>query len=291
MVWLIVAAHFALAALLAMIAVRHGMSPFAGLWYLAIPSFTSSLMSALPEVLAAAGIVAGVLCWEARRPVLAAVAFGAALLVRETGVVLILALVLADGRRHWSSEGDSRTTGSGWKRSALVFLASLLPICAWRLFVASRLFTDFGWAAIVANPGDLGVPFAGLIHLWQAGFGSTQPSPEIAGAVVFPIILTAAFILAVALLTIRRGSFEIAAVIYAAIAVSLNYRQIWSHLPSGERGTFELFVCLLLVLLESEDRPAWIRRTLTGFFLVLGAYTFFIAPDAGTSRSALLLIR
>jgi len=35
----------------------------------------------------------------------------------------------------------------------------------------------------------------------------------------------------------------------------------------------------------------WIRRTLTGFFLVLSAYTLFIAPDAGTSRAALLLIR
>lgn len=64
MVWLIVAAHFALAALLAMFAARHGMSPFAGLWYLAIPSFTSSLLSALPEALAATAIVEGFLCWD-----------------------------------------------------------------------------------------------------------------------------------------------------------------------------------------------------------------------------------
>ena len=278
MMWLIVAAHFALAALLASIAARHGMSPLAGLWYLAIPGFTSSLLSALPEALAAAGIVAGILCWEARRFVLAALSFGAALLVRETGVIVIVALVLAADRKEW-------------KRSVLVIVASLLPACTWRLFVASRLFADFGWGAIVANPGDLGVPFAGLVRLWEAGVGRTQPPPEIAGALAYPIILTAALILAISLLVARRGPLEIAAIIYATVAVSLNYGQIWTHLPSGERGTFELFVCLLLVLLESRGRPVWIRRTLTEFFVVLLAYTFVIAPDAATSRAALLLIR
>jgi hypothetical protein len=278
MVWLIVAAHFALAALLATIAVRHGMSPFAGLWYLVIPSFTSSLMSALPEALAAAGIVAGFLCWEQRRPVLAAILFGAALLVRETGIILMVAVVVATGRYEL-------------KRSALVLAASLMPVCVWRIFVASRLFADFGWAAVVTNPGDLGMPFAGLLQLWQAGAAGAQPSPEIAGALVFPIILTAAFVLAVSLLVVRKGPLEIAATVYALVAVSLNYPKIWSHLPSGERGTFELFVCLLLLLLESRGRPIWIRRALTGFFLVLAAYTFFVAPDAGTSRVALLFIR
>ena len=293
MVWLIVVAHFGLAALLATLAVRHGMSPFAGLWYLAIPGFTSSLMSALPEALAATGIVAGWLCWETRRPMLparatlAALSFAAALLIRETGVILVIALVLT---------ADSARPGSPARGPILDALdalpaVSLVPVCAWRLFVALRLFPDFGWAAVVPNPGDLGVPFAGLGQLWQAGIGRTQPLPEIAGALVFPLLLTAALVLAVSLFFVRRGPLELAATVYAVVAVSLNYNQIWSHLPSGERGTFELFVCLLLLFLESGERPAWVRRALTGFFCVLAAYTFFIAPDAGTSRAALLSIR
>ena len=278
MMWLIIAAHFALAAGLASLAARHGMFPLAALLYLAIPAFTSSLMSALPEALAAAGLVLGLLCWETRRPVLAAAAFGAALLVRETGIVLAVVIVLAGSRQDF-------------KRSLVIVIASLLPACAWRLFVASRLFADFGWAAMVPNPGDLGVPFAGLLHLWQAGVSRIQPAPEIAGAMVFPLILTAALVLALALVYTRPGPIEIAAVVYAGIAVSLNYGKIWSHLPSGERGTFELFLCLLLLLLESRGRPAWIRQTLAGFFVSLAAYTFFLAPDAATSRAALLLIR
>ena len=115
-----------------------------------IPAFMSSLMSALPEALAAAALVGGYVNWEPRRPWLAMLWFGAALLIRETGVVLILALVLAGGTQEW-------------KRSIAMVMASLLPVAVWRLFVATRLYADFGWAAIVTNPGDLGVPLDGPV--------------------------------------------------------------------------------------------------------------------------------
>jgi hypothetical protein len=277
MIWLIVSAHFALAVLLGSIAVRHGVQPIAALSYLAIPGFMSSLMSALPEALAAAALVAGVVSWQRRRPWLAAAAFAAALLIRETAVVLIVVLALADGR--------------SWKRSALVLLGALLPVAAWRLYVGTRLYAEFGLAALVTNPGDLGVPFGGLARLVHAALTGAQPSPEVAGAVVFPAILTAALVLSASLAFTRRGPFEIAAVVYAAVAVSLNYEKIWVHLPSGERGTFELFLCLLLVWLQGSGQPAWARRALAALFAALALYTFLIAPDAGTSRAALLLIR
>jgi hypothetical protein len=280
MMWLIVAAHFALAAFLAAFAARHGMSPLAALWYLTIPGFMSSLMSALPEALAAAALVAGVLCWQIGKPLLAAVALGAALLVRETAVVLLMALVL-----------PAALGSVDWKRGLKVLVVALAPVCIWRLFVAWRLSDEFGWTALVPRPGDFGAPFAGLMELVSAAHGGTQPAPEIAGALLFPIVLTAAAILAAALLWVRRGPIEMAAAVYVGVALCLNYGKIWSHLPSGERGTFELFLCLLLLLLESRTRPAWVRHTLSGFFVALGAYTFFIAPDAATARAALLLIR
>jgi hypothetical protein len=282
MMWLIVSAHLALATLLALLASRHGLPPLAGLAYLLIPAFMSSLMSALPEALAAAALVGGYVNWELRRSWQAMLWFGAALLIRETGVVLILALLLAGGTQDW-------------KRSLLVAVGSLLPVAVWRIFVATRLYADFGWAAIATNPGDLGVPLAGLWRLWQAGLSRTQPAPEIIGAIAFPALLLAALALAAALV-IRRGNIEtrtlaLAATLYAAVAVSLNYDKIWSHLPSGERGTFELFLCLLLLMLRNDQEPVWARRGLRMFFVALGLYTFLAAPDAGTSRQALLLIR
>jgi hypothetical protein len=281
MLWLIVAAHFALATVLAHLAASNGMSPFVGLMYLAIPGFMSSLMSALPEALAAAGLVAGYYWWGSRRVMLAALAFGGALLVRETGVVLLVMLVVVELGRERAAR----------RRAALLLAGALTPVCVWRSFAASRFFGEFGWAALFTNPGDLGVPFAGLTDLWVAGVHGTQPAPEITGAVVFPVLLTLALLLAVATWRQRAGPLETSAVVYAIVAVSLNYEKIWSHLPSGERGTFELFVCLLLLLLTRRDGPAWSRRALTAFFAIMIGYTFFVAVDAPTSRLALGLIR
>jgi len=278
MLWIVLAAHCALATLLASRAVRHGSPPFAALWYLAIPAFTPSLLAALPEALAAALIVGGVLGWETRRRGLAAVSFAAALLVRETAIVPLLAFTLAAGWRDW-------------KNSGRVLGAAVTPVAAWRLFVAWRMFPAFGWASIAPNPGDFGMPFAGLGRLFAAGITHAQPQPEGAAAVAFPIVLTAAVALVALLLSVRRGPLEIAAAVYAMVAVSLNYSHIWSHVPSGERGTFELFLCLLLLFLERRERPAWIGRALTGFFGAALVYTFFLAPEAAASRAALLLIR
>jgi hypothetical protein len=73
--------------------------------------------------------------------------------------------------------------------------------------------------------------------------------------------------------------------------VSLNYTRVWSHVPSGERGTFELFLGLLLILLVADPRDGQARRSLTAFFAALAAYTFIVSPEAGASRAALLLIR
>jgi len=251
------------------------------LWYLAIPGFTSSLLSALPEALAAAGIVAGFIAWRARRRFLAATAFAASLLVRETGIVLLIALALTHDAQDEGAED----------RPWMVVLAAATPVVLWRLFVGARLYADFGVAAFVPNPGDFGIPFAGLLELWYAGLSGAQPASEVGGAIAFPVILAGTLALALALLAVRHSALEAAIVAYALIGVSLNYAKIWSHLPSGERGTFELFLCALLLLIEGASGPRWLRLVLTGLFAVLLTYTFLIAPDASTSRAALLLIR
>jgi hypothetical protein len=303
MVWLIVAAHAALGWLLARLAVRSGASPSTALWYLAIPGFMSSLMSALPESLAACGMVAGLLGWRTGRHWLAALGFGAGLLVRETGLILVLALLIATARPHWpwkrgslaaapfttAGEHDGRTANP--RPSILLLAVALLPFAAWRLYVAWRLFPAFGWTAALPTPGDFGVPFAGLIDLWLAGARGLQPPAEVAGALVFPIVLAIGLLLAVASAITRPGPVAFAGVGYGALAVALNYQKIWSHLPSGERATFELFVCLLVVMIEGRRHRTWVSRSLVGMFGLLLVYTFGLAPDASTSRAALLVIR
>ena len=62
-------------------------------------------------------------------------------------------------------------------------------------------------------------------------------------------------------------------------------------MPSGERGTFELFVCLLLVSFEKRPHPIWLGRAFGGVFAALVVYTFVFSPEASMSRAALLVIR
>jgi hypothetical protein len=223
-------------------------------------------MSALPESIAAAALVLGFACWSQKRYAWAALCLAFALLVRETAIVLVAALIVT------SAIKDGR-------RPAVVLALSLVPVAAWRLFVALRLYSDWGWRAIVTSPGDLGVPFAGLAHLVSTG------------SVMFPLLLLAALVAAVGLMRERSGPLEVAAVVYGFVAVSLRYDQIWSHLPSGERGTFELFVCLLLILVSGRANTTWARRGLVALFIALAVYSAALAPDAASTRAALLVIR
>jgi len=277
MIWLLIAAHAALAAGLSFLAVREDKSPWLGLWYLAIPAFMPSFLAALPEALAAAVVVIGLICWKLRRDWWAALVFATALLIRETSAVLLIALVAA-----------SRTER---RRAVRVAGMAVLPLAAWRLFVGFRLFPDYGSRAGFGTQYSFGVPFAGLLHLWEAALSRTQSAPEISGALTFPLILTAAAAIAVWALVTRRGTLALAAAVYGAMAVSLNYGNVLRHLPSGERVTFELFVCLLLLTIELPAQPRALGRALKGLFVVLALYTFLLAPDAWMSRAATGLIR
>jgi hypothetical protein len=279
MIWLIVGAHFVLGWALASIARQRDRSPWSGLLCLTIPGFMASTLFALPEPIAAAAVVTGLLLLERERLVAATMCFAGALLIRETSVLLVAAAIAT----CWRRLGRQR----GW----VVVAGALGPMIAWRLYVGWRLMPDFGMTAFLPEPGDLTLPFAGLSTLFVAGLRGTQPAPEMAAALAFPLILIAG--LALSLWLVRRisGPMELATAAYAMLAVSLNYGKIWSHVPSGERGTFELFLGLLLVLLGSGSSSPPVRSAMRAFFVTVCLYTLLLSPEAGTSRSALLLIR
>lgn len=279
MLLLILGSHLVLGAALAALARRHGCSPLAGLIYLAVPGFLASLVFALPESLAAAAVVCGLLALDSRRRFLAAGCFACALLVRETAIVLIAALILGAMPR-----GD-------WRPRLLLVGTACVPVAAWRTYVGWRLVAAHGLGAFLPNPGDLTVPFAGLDRLMRAGLSGTQPAPEVLAAVAYPLLLAAGLGLAVWALIARLTPLAIAAVVYGAIAVSLNYEQIWSHVPSGERGTTELYLALLLWWLCGDISQRSLRRAVPWFFGAAAVYTLALSPEAGVARAALLLIR
>lgn len=298
MLGLIVAAHLGLAAMFGLLAAHHGLSPWTGLVYLAIPGFVSSLTFALPESLAALGLVTGVYGVSTGRPWLVALGFGASLLVRETGAVLVLSLSVASllNWRSWASRPYSR-------RGLAALLLALGPLAVWRTYVAVRLFPDFGWAALQPSPGIIGAPFAGIAGVWAAVMTGAHQASERTAALIYPVLLIAGLAIALVALKRRRDGIALAACAYGALAMLLNYGAGWGHVPSTERTTYELPLCLALVWCTTgaardrgvfggadADNRRW-RVVLGGFFAVLAAYTLFASPEAFVARAALLLIR
>ena len=132
------------------------------------------------------------------------------------------------------------------------------------------------------------MPYAGLVSLVKAAWLGTQSSPERRAALALPVVITAVCAVSLYYAWRRRDGLSTAAVLYALVAVSLNYGQIWSHVPSGERGTYESFLCVLLMAWMDPKASSRMLAVATG---ALAVYTFWASPEAGASRAALLLIR
>jgi hypothetical protein len=274
-VWLAVLGHLWLAIALAAFARDHGWHPASALAYLAIPGFMASLSFALPESIAAAGLAGGMVCWHRKRVLLAAACFGTAGLIRETVLLVPACIALAEVVRH------RRVAARG-------LCAAFLPAALWRAYVWTRLSPLYGASAFFYSPGDLGPPFAGLIRLVWAGWTGSQPGTERLAALTLPLILVLLLAIALRYAWRQKDGLSLAAVGYGLVAVSLNYQKIWSHVPSGERGTYEAFLCVFMLALADGRLSG---KVLAAAFGVLALFTLLASPEAGVSRAALLLMR
>jgi hypothetical protein len=279
MVWLILAASFLGAWLLAMIAHAHGYHVIWGLLYLLVPGFVASLYFGLPEDIAAAGLLGGYLLAVRGRFGWAAVPFAASLLVRETGVILVAALAI------WYA----------WRlrdrRAGMLLAASTLPMIAWRVYVGWRLFADFHWSAFYMNPRTAGVPFVGIIELWRRIRGGTyfNDVPDVMTAGIwFPLLLIAGFAMGLYLLWRRRDGLAAAIVVYGFLAVSLTYNAVWVHIANAERVSYELFLLLIVAFICTARSDRLTRRVLGGFLACTLLYVWFASVDADLVRFALL---
>lgn len=274
MAGLVIAGLFALAFVLTDIARRARASPWWALLVVAVPGFWPSLLSGLPEPIAAALLVAGYWAVLRDRWISAGVLLAGSLLVRETGVVFVGLLVVA-------------AYLSGRRRAALIGGAlAFTPLIAWRTYVGLTLFPDFRWQAFFPIPHDLGLPLAGFVDLWRVvARGAYFPGLE-QSAMWYPVVLVAAFVVAVVLAVRRPSALSIATVVYATIAISLNYASIWVHVGNGQRGTFEVFVMLALSTIgQPLSRP--LSRAMVAFWSLTVVYVFFWSPDAAFIRGTI----
>jgi hypothetical protein len=276
MVWIVVASCGLCALLLALIAADAGASPAWGLLAAIVPGFWMSLQAALPEPLAAALLLGAYFFARRRRWIAAGACAAASLLVRETGVVLVLWLI---GAELWT----------GRRRNAFALaLVALVPVIAWRAYVGGVLWPTYHWQAFYMSPGDVGAPIAGIAWLWtQIAHGQYAPDLVRPG-VWFPCLLLMGAVLAFVAAWTRPSAATIAAAFYATLAISLN-DVVWRGVGNGVRGTYELFLTLALTTIGWRSQPKGLRAGLAVFWMCAALYVFALSDDAAFVRGAFLL--
>ena len=264
---------------LALIAQQSGRHPAWGLLVLVIPGFWQSARMTLPEPLAAGLFLLGYWCVRSRHVAAATVLFAASLLIRETGVLLVLAIALL------TSAGEL-----SWRGRAAV-LSALVPFVAWRGYVCWVLWPDWGWQGLFYSPHSLSVPFAGLMELWSGvSRGTYHPGvPVVARAAIwYSALLLGAAAVSIALVSRVERALGGAMVLYTLIAISLSYPVIWVHVGNGQRATFEMFVMLALASVTYRDYPRPLQWGLVAVWTGAGLYLLYGAFDAASARVALL---
>ena len=145
MMWLILLSLGASALVLAAMAQDAGITPIAGALVLVVPGFWRSMQAALPEPLAAAMLLAGLLAVFKGRWLLAAGLFAVSLLVRETGAILVTSVAGAlafSGRR---------------REAATLWLLAIAPALLWRIYVGWTIYPDSAFKAFsTARPSSAG---------------------------------------------------------------------------------------------------------------------------------------
>jgi hypothetical protein len=171
------------------------------------------------DVLAMGLALSGVLLWSRRSERAAAVVLAAAVLVRETSILVSLALALADFR------------GRGGRATLSLVLVSALPFVCWAL-----------WVQITVPGGNgednLGLPFVGVVRsLWLW----VDPA-RVAFGVVTLLLLAAGALIA---WKADDRFLRLSCVLWIALAVVLS-QAVWEHPGNMVRAISPLWVFVAL---------------------------------------------
>jgi hypothetical protein len=248
---------------LALIAQQFGRNPAWGLLVLVIPGFWQSARMTLPEPLAAGLLLLGYWCIRSRHVAAAAALFAASLLIRETGVLLVLPIALLTSSSELSSRGR------------VAVLSALAPLVAWRGYVCWVLWPDWGWQGLIYSPHSLSIPFAGLMELWSTlSQGTYYPDAPyvVRAAIWYPVVLLGAAAVSLALAPRVERALGTALGLYALVAICLSYPVIWVHVGNAQRASFEMFVMLALASIRCRDYPRPLQAGLAVVWLGAGLY-------------------
>lgn len=240
-----------------------------GLLLVGFWGYMFSLSRDTAEIPAAAFMLAGLLALRRRRPWLAALAFGASVLTRET----VLVVVAAVGLHHiWTRLRRGRTEEYPGFGAYAAWIAPGAAFLAWQAVVKAR-------GGHLASRSDLahnlGLPFVGIASaLWRDALAVDQPPAyrDLAELIVFgALVLWAARCLRQSSNPARE---KLALGLMAGLVVSLAPVNLVNR--ASQRSLDQLFLLASLVLLGSSRRLRSLGFAVALIWLVLAAHVVVV---------------
>ncbi|MBW8868828.1 MAG: hypothetical protein JF610_16115, partial [Acidobacteria bacterium] len=110
--------------------------------------------------------------------------------------------------------------------------------------------------------------------------------PFVRAAVTLGLLEVFGLVVSMVLLMKRRDPVIVAAVLYACLTVSFNFRQVWVHVGNAQRVSYEMFV-MLAIAAVIEPASNMLGRLVAAFWVLATAFVFFGAYDAHYAQEAL----
>jgi hypothetical protein len=228
---------------------RHAM------WGLIVPGFPGFVMTIardLSEITAACFVLSALLALRRQRPLVTGVLLSAAVLTRESTMVVVVAVAAVDVIRRWrqwrhprAADGDH----AGVPSAAAAWALPILAFLAWQLAVV----TATGSTPLLDDTSNLSLPFAALLPAAMGWLtAGLQPGITLRFALLAMLMIMALLVVASLRRTSARPQERLAWASYLVLAVSLS-RDIWVD-PADFRTLAELHVTGALVLLGDPRR-------------------------------------
>lgn len=267
------------AALLSLLAQRYGLSSWYGALILFIPGFWQSAALTLPEPLTLAFVLGGLLAVARQRWVIAGLCLGMAMLVRETGGAIVLAI-------------PAGIFLAGQRRAALVvFALAFTPVVLWKLYLGWIFYPVYGLQALTPHPDDVGLPFQGIwemgTKIWSGAF--VGQGEHVRSGILFAILSTGAAALAAVSFFVRPAAMTAAAAFYGLLTITFNYHAVWLNIGNAQRLSIDLFTALALAFVLTKTAKGWLLpRTFAIFWTLTVLYVLYGTYEAHDIRRAML---
>jgi len=278
MMLLILFSHLLGIFFLVKIIIHYGRNPLWGLFYLLIPGFHVSLHTALPESISAAFLLAGLYYYIRERPIVALPFFATSILVRETGALLVLLIIIYEIFKHKNIH------------RALILIGSFFPFLGWKIFLTWKLFPLYGWKTLVFSPGDFTLPFSGFIDLYKVILRGDYFQPGILPGFFYPLLLILIFVFAFFFLKEKCDFLTLGLFFFSLLSLILNYKKIWCHVDNGVRTTYEVFLLLIVVFISRRhDGQPRLKYLFLGLSVLILLYDLFFSLLASSFKAGFLI--